>query len=163
MMKDPVNKLIMEEIGLTIDNKNRIIDQDTRESITYKDKNMKYSSQNSVTLGHSEMIFDPGSNKNLMTTLFGYYANKIEEEEEGYVSMYYEKPNLDGKNILEAKTDKGLLQSKPYNNESLLYLDVIQQINGAENVDLSEYDADKPLYEEKKNTRKRKPKKFKLS
>ena len=129
MMKDPVNKLIMDEIGLTVNNKNIIIDQDTRESITYKDKNMKFSSLNSVTLGHSEMIFDPGSNKNLMTSLFGYYADKIENEDEGYVSMYYEKPSSDGKNILEVKTDKGTLRSKSYNNESLLYLDVIQQIN----------------------------------
>ena len=155
MMQDPLNKIVMEEIGLTINSQNKVIDQDTRTQIKFKDKNVKYSSQNAVTLGHSDMLFDPVSDRGLMTSLFGYYADKLEEEGECSVSIFYEKQDDDGKTYLESKTDKGVITSKAYHNSNLTYIDTIKQLNGESNVDLSDYDTD-PLEDTKKSKRRKK-------
>ena len=36
MMNDPINKMMMEEIGLTVDSQSRVMDQDTREYLSLK-------------------------------------------------------------------------------------------------------------------------------
>lgn len=142
MMQDPLNKVIMEEIGLTVDDQNRVLDQDTRERIKFKDKTVKYSSQHPVTIGNNDIVFDPMNNRTLMNTLFEYYSHKLQEEDDVYVAMHYEQRSED-KSTLYAKVDGKVLESKPYHQEALKYVDVIKQLNGAENVDLSQYD--KPI------------------
>ena len=37
-MRDPLNRIIMEDIGLTVDSNNKIMDQDTRQELKYKEK-----------------------------------------------------------------------------------------------------------------------------
>ena len=140
MMDNPLNKIIMNEIGLTVDSQSRVMDQDTREHLQFRSKNMKYSSQNQVTLGNKDMVFDPASNKNVMSSLFDYYANKIQNEEDGkYVSMYNEKVDGD-KSSLEVRVDGETIISGQYHNDSLKYVDAIMRLNGNKNVDLSDYD-----------------------
>ena len=80
MMNDPINKMMMEEIGLTVDSQSRVMDQDTREYLSFKSRQMKFSSQNQVTIGDRDMVFDPASNKNVAANLLDYYANKLQEE-----------------------------------------------------------------------------------
>ena len=80
-----------------------------------------------------------------------------------YISkpMYYEKQEDDNKTSLEAKVDNGkVLTTKPYYRDSLKYADMIMQLNGSENVDLSEYDQKKEQNnkDNKKSTRSRKSK-----
>ena len=41
-MMNPVNQIIMEEIGLTIDQNYRVIDKDYRQPIIINDKVLKY-------------------------------------------------------------------------------------------------------------------------
>lgn len=142
MMNDPMNKIIMTEIGLTVDDQSRVMDQDTREYLRFNSKNLKYSSQNQVTLGNKDMQFDPVSNRAVMGNLFDYYANKLSEEGEAYVSMYSERIH-DDKTSLEVKVDDKVITTKPYYNDSLKFVDAIQQLNGATDVDLSEYDKKK--------------------
>ena len=161
MMNDPINKMMMEEIGLTVDSQSRVMDQDTREYLSFKSRQMKFSSQNQVTIGNRDMVFDPASNKNVAANLLDYYANKLQEEGECYVSMYYEKQEDDNKTSLEAKVDNGKVHTtKPYYRDSLKYADMIMQLNGSENVDLSEYDQKKEQNnkDNKKSTRSRKSK-----
>ena len=65
------------------------------------------------------------------------------------------------KTSLEAKVDNGkVLTTKPYYRDSLKYADMIMQLNGSENVDLSEYDQKKEQNnkDNKKSTRSRKSK-----
>jgi gamma-glutamyl-gamma-aminobutyrate hydrolase PuuD len=118
------------------------MDQDTRDNLSFKSRQMKYSSQNQVTIGNKDMVFDPASNKSVMSSLFDYYANKLQEEDEHYVSMYYEKQEED-KTSLEAKVDDEIITTKPYYRDSLKYVDMIMQLNGSKDVDLSQYDEKK--------------------
>ena len=123
MMHDPINKVIMEEIGLTVDSSNRIMDQDTRALLSYREKNLKFSSQNSVTLTNNDIIFDPASNKAIMGSLFDHFLTKIEDEEGTYVSIHYEKKNEDDNSTaLVAIVDGEEITTDYYNNDSLKYV-----------------------------------------
>ena len=142
MMRDPINKIIMEDIGLTVDKNNRVMDQDTRGYVRYNNKDMRYSSQNSVILTNNDMVFDPGSNKIVMSHVFNYYLGKVQEEDGTYVSMHYEKiREEDGASALTAKIDGKEYTTHYYNNESLKYAEMIKIINQSEDTDLSQYDS----------------------
>ena len=150
-MHDPINKMVMEEIGLTIDNNKVVIDQDTRQPIMIKEKLMKYSSKVAVPVRKEEQIFDPASNKGQMAMLFDYFINKLEAEGES-TDMYYDIHNG---SAMEVRKDGGVLQTEDYNNEQLRYIDMMRQLNGSSPEDLKGID-DKT---KKKSTRqKRKPK-----
>lgn len=143
MMKNPLNKVIMEEIGLTVDSSNRVMDQDTRAILSYKDKNMKYSSQNSVTLTNQDIIFDPASNKTVMGSLFNHFLGKIEEEDGTYVSLHYEKRNEENNSsALVAVVNGEEVCTDYYNNDSLKYVEMIKHLNEAEDTDLHSYDSE---------------------
>lgn len=159
MMRDPINRIIMEDVGLTVDKNNRIFDQDTRGYLRYNDKDMRYSSQNSVTLTNNDIIFDPGSNKMLMGHVFNYYLGKVQEEDGTYVSMHYEKTKEDGSSALTAKIDGKEYTTNYYNNESLKYAEMIKIINQSADTDLSQYDSEtvkRDLEKPKKKSVKRK-------
>lgn len=138
-MQDYLNKIVMEEIGLGVDSYQKVIDQDSRDQLKFKDKNIKYSSQNSVVTTKNDIIFDPAENKNLMCSLFDHFTQKIESEENKYVSMYYDISDNTGYAIA-AMVDGIRVTSDHYNNESLKYIDIIMKINGTEDVDLKKYD-----------------------
>lgn len=162
MMNDPMNKIIMNEIGLTVDSQSKVLDQDSREYLRYKSKNMKYSSQSQVTLGNKDIPFDPVSNKNIMSSLFDHFGRKIEDEGI-YVSMYSERNTDDQKSSLEAKVnidgEDTVLTTKSYYNDSLKYVDMIMQLNSpSSEVDLSKYDKKEEKEQDNKTTRGRKKK-----
>lgn len=164
MMRDPLNRIIMEDIGLTVDPNNKIMDQDTRQELKYKDKSMRYSSQNSVVLTQADMAFDPASNKSLMNNLFDHYLTKIEDEDGTYVPIYYEERNPDGQGTgliakihREGSATEEVLKTQYYNNDSLKYVEMIRQINESSNTNLSEYDSEPK--DMTKPQRKRKKKK----
>lgn len=152
MNQNLINKIIMQEIGLGVDNYQKIIDQDTRETLLFKEKNMKYSSQNNVLIGRNDMIFDPINNRFLMMSLFDHFATKIEEEDGKYISIYYDVNGENG-SALEAVVDGEKITSDYYNNDSLKYLDIIMQLNDAENISLKQYDKEIPQDKGKKKTR----------
>lgn len=141
MMKDPLNKVIMEDIGLTVDSNNRVMDQDTREYLSYRDKNMKFSSQNSVTLTNQDIIFDPITDKAVMGSLFNHYLGKIEEEDGVYVALHYEQRSEDGKSTaLVAKVDNQEITTDYYKNDSLKYVEMIKRLNGDSDYNMKDYD-----------------------
>ena len=164
-MRDPLNRIIMEDIGLTVDSNNKIMDQDTRQELKYKEKNMRYSSNNSVVLTQSDMIFDPAANKALMGSLFTHYLNKVEEEDGTYVPVYYEVRNQEGQTGLVAKvhmegsSEEESLETGFYNNDSLKYAEMIKKINGSSDTDLSEYDSE-PKQDMTNQTKKQKKKRL---
>lgn len=141
MMQDHINKIIMNEIGLGVDDHQKVIDQDTREILKFKDKNIKYSSQNSVVLTKNDILFDPFEAKNLMNCLFDHFTKKIEQEDSKYVARYYDLSSEDG-TALEAIVNGEKVTSDYYNNDSLKYLDVIMQLNGSDDINLKQYDTE---------------------
>lgn len=153
-MHDPLNKMIMEEIGLTVDKQNRVYDQDTRQPLLFKEKNMKFSSQHNVALGNNDMVFDPANNKGLMNSLFDYYTQKLEDEEGVYVSGHFEEANEDGKMAVNLTVNNKQVKTNYYTNNSLSYLEAIKVLNGSDSLDLTEYDSDR----KQKPTTKRKKK-----
>ena len=163
MMKDPINKVIMEEIGLTVDSSNRVMDQDTRALLSYKDKNMKYSSQNSVTLTNKDIVFDPASNKAIMGSLFDHFLTKIEDEEGTYVSLHYEKKNeKDNSTALVAIVDGEEITTDYYNNDSLKYVEMMRHLNESVDTDLHNMDSEAKPIEDNTTVTRRKPKRKKV-
>lgn len=163
MMKDPINKVIMEEIGLTVDSSNRVMDQDTRALLSYKDKNMKYSSQNSVTLTNKDIVFDPASNKAIMGSLFDHFLTKIEDEEGTYVSLHYEKKNeKDNSTALVAIVDGEEITTDYYNNDSLKYVEMMRHLNESIDTDLHNMDSEAKQIEDNTTVTRRKPKRKKV-
>lgn len=141
-MQKELTSRLMQEIGLDVDNKNHIIDQDTGNLIQYNGKNLKYTEESQSIL-RSEMEFNPIENPKLMSHLFSYYTNKIHEEDGRYVNIYYsvqDNPNTK-KGAIELKEEKEniSMKSASYNNDSLKYMDLILQLNG-EDSNLAEYD-----------------------
>jgi hypothetical protein len=150
MMHDQINKIIMQEIGLGVDAHQRVIDQDTRETLKFNEKNMKYSSQNSVILTKNDIPFDPIETRNLMSSLFNHFTQKIEQEDGTYVSTYYDI-NGDKGTALEAVVNGEKITSDYYGNDSLRYLDIIMRLNGSNSINLKQYDTE----EKKPTTHKR--------
>lgn len=150
-MHDPLNKMVMEEIGLTINRDKVVIDQDTRQPLIIKDKMMKYSSKNIVPVRKDEQVFDPATNKGQMAFAFDYFMNKLEAEGEP-IDMYYD---IHDGSAMEVKKDGRILQTSDYNKEQLRYIDMMRQLNGSSADDIKSMD-DKV----KKNPtrRKKKPK-----
>ena len=140
MMRDPLNKLIMEEVGLTVNNSNKVIDQDTRQELAYNGKYIKFSSKFEIPISDSDIKFDPISNRNMMATLFAHFATKIQEEDEIYIQSYSEVPSKDGTSALTAYVNGYVVNTDFYYNPSLKYLDMIQRLNGNMMPQLKQHD-----------------------
>lgn len=138
-MQDPINKIIMQEIGLGVDNTQKVIDQDTRETLRFRDKNMKYSSTSHVHVSKNDIIFDPTETRHLMGSLFDHFTKKIEDEEGVYVSVYYDINSEEG-TALEIVADGDKMTSDYYQNDVLKYLDIIMKLNGTDTSNLKQYD-----------------------
>lgn len=159
MMHDDLNKVIVDVIGLTTTEQCRVVDQDTGEQLIYKDKTMRYSSTNSVPCTKQDVIFDPASNKGQMGALFDHFTHKIADEEDIYVKMSYEKvdPETD-KSALIYEVNGEKVTTNYYNNDSLKYVEAIERLNGAENLEyLKQYDKKVERKSQPKTRRRKKP------
>lgn len=147
-MMNPINALVMQEVGLTTKN-NVVIDEETRAPIIIKDKQLKYSSQHCVPVKRQECIFDPADNKVQMSQIFDYFILKLRSEGHD-TDMYYDIHNG---SALEVRIDGERLQTSDYNNEQLKFVDMMMQLNGSSPNDV------KSLDDKKKSTKiSRKPK-----
>lgn len=141
-MLDPINKVIMQEIGLTIDSSFRVIDQDTRQPIMVNDKVLKYSSNHAVPVRNQEQLFDPIQQRNQMNVLFDYFIGKMESEGTP-VDLYYD---IHDGSAMEVKSSENTLVSADYNIEQLKYVDIMMQLNGSSADDVKKHDAkNKPV------------------
>ena len=147
-MMNPVNQIIMEEIGLTIDQNYRVIDQDSRQPIMINDKVLKYSQYHCVPVRNQEQLFDPMSQYKQMSILFDYFIDKIGATEGISVDLYYDIHNG---TALEAKNSERTITTNDYNSEPLKYVDMMMQLNGSSTSELTGYD----IPEKKTNTRKK--------
>ena len=157
MMHDDLNRIIVQGIGLTVNSQQKIVDQDTGEQLRYKDKNLRYSSNNSVMLTKQDAIFDPAENRGQMVALFNHYSKKLEEEDNVYIKMSYEVQQEDNKSSLVVEMDGQKIETGSYYNDSLKYVEAIERMNGTEDVSfLQQYDKKKDFNKQTSKSRKKK-------
>lgn len=132
-----INMLIMQEIGLEVRQNQRIYDQDTGDAIRLNGMDIVAPG---CYGGRQAIEFDPFNNRKMMGQMFGYFLEKYSDETDVDVLSYY---NVDaGANgRVECKmSDNTMITSKPYARDSLKYTDIIMQLNGEGDTDLSKYD-----------------------
>ena len=129
--------LLMQEVGLAVDPTGNIIDQDTMQTVRFRNKTLK----NDKTKGfrHNDIVFDPQNNIRQMESLFRYATSKDEIEILSYGNTQNTK---DGKYTCVVATNDGIYESKGYNNPTLGYAENILKMYGTVDTDLSEYDRD---------------------
>ena len=108
MMHDEFNRIVLQIVGLATDNRCIVYDQDTNQQLKYKEKNLRYSSNNSVPVTKQDTIFDPSSNRGQMSSLFNFYADKVHEEDGTYVSTTSEIVDGDKSSLSLVVTGKSL-------------------------------------------------------
>lgn len=128
------NDLVLNEIGLEFQN-GVLIDQDTRANILF---NQKFVTEDWYKDCY---IFNPLKDSKFMNFLFDYFTKKIMSEQNIYIDVVYYKPVKNSHNYpLAVRANGREYISKVYRAESLKYLDLICQLNGGTDVDLSRYD-----------------------
>lgn len=134
---DELKKLLMEEIGLGVDTMGNVIDQDTMQTIKFRNKNLK----NDMSKGFRkyDVIFNPQNNLRQMESLFKYATTKDDIE----VLSYGNSQNKDGSYTCIVTTNTETLESQNYNNPSLGYIENILKLYGETDIDLKQYDREK--------------------
>lgn len=144
---------LFNEIGLSINQKGYVYDQDTGIELKYKDKYIKATFNiQPIYAGKNDIIFDPAHNFNLMVTLFGYYIDKCSANGEiNFRSQYIEdmdNQKIDNHKVIDGKTkqrvvvqlvDGRKIPSAFYTNLYLGFVDCIFKLSNVM-VDLSNLD-----------------------
>lgn len=145
------NKMIMEEMGIEVGDRQRLYDQDTGAKLQFEGKDLVAPGAASGREAHE---FDPYNSNKLMAQMFNYYTGKLAEG--GEIDPFNVVYNVDtgkGMGRVEAKNDNETIASKEYRREQCKYADILLQINGDENPDLKEFDIPKV----KETIKKKKP------
>lgn len=138
MNKEDFNNKVMQEIGLEVDSNGNVIDQDSRNLIQFKSKNIKCTN-----IGRDDIPFNPLENASLMSKLFSYYVDKLDKEDGRYVSVYYPNARDKGeKGYIELKEGTNVIKSGTYYNDSIKYAELMITLNGNTKVDFSELDSE---------------------
>lgn len=149
------NLSVMQEMGLEEGDRRRVIDQDTGEYCIIGNKEIVTPKSQA---GKNAVEFDAIYNSRMMSKLFSDFVDKLSEEGEieGCISFgSYEDKHSGMMSARAMLIDGSIINSKPYKNESLCYVDLVKQLNGEDNVDLSEYDKKKVIKNEKSTRSKR--------
>lgn len=138
---------IMQEVGLDVDKYNHLVDQDTNTTLKFDGKFITSPGSSTTRSG---MEFNPMGNVKMASHIFGYYADKLEQEDDGTkvnISYSVDTDEKTGKGYLEVRDeDNNSLRSKEYCNDSLRYADMIFRLSGEnDDIDFSAYDAPKEI------------------
>ena len=131
---------VMTDVGLEIDKDDYIVDQDTGDKLMFKGRNVKFNSVNEPTLTKTDILFDPLNNQSMMSDLFLYFTNKIDEQEGRYVNVVYSEPHdRADKGTISCKENNIRISSDSYYKDSLKYASLINKLNGG-NKDYTDFD-----------------------
>lgn len=139
---------LLNEIGLSIDNDNNLIDQDNNgQRIYFGGKLIKCSIDPNKPVYNSEVstVFDPVDNMKLMTTILAYYLEKERVLGEYYPITYsFNDRDKLGPSSISVKIQTGdnniiEVTSNLYYNKCLKISDVILRMGG-QYCDLSNFD-----------------------
>lgn len=147
-----LNIRIMQEAGLEEGDCHEVVDQDTGSYFSFRNKRIITPDAPSRRDG---IHFDPVNNVKMMSMVFSYAATKLAEEEGINPAMCFYPvegdPVKGTKRMVVVSEDNVRRESKPYVNDALCYADLLLQINGEGEVDLSEYDMTKEELQAKRN------------
>lgn len=131
-------------LGVTIDQ--YLYDQDTGNAIAFREKRVKASVDGRpVYAGMNDIVFEPDKNYSLVSNLFGYYLDKIQNSDDGdmlggFVSQgIIDNETRDKQAIMVRTIGRGDICSDFYYNIYLAYMDEVFRIEGMQ-VDLSNFD-----------------------
>lgn len=134
-----LNRMLMQEMGLTVGDNNRVVDVEDGEICCVGTKDV-------VAPEHKERAtieFDPINNPRLMTNLFMQFIDKLEKEEsiDGCTTFGTYQVHGSNKNIARLVMSSGeVLESRPYKTEGFCYAELIRKLNGDENDDFTKFD-----------------------
>lgn len=134
---------VIQEIGLDLDENNNVVDQDFRNIVYFSGKKLKYNYHGQIAIinNNTEIYMNLLHNPLLMQHLFYYYLEKEYVFEGKYFTLFYDVNSSDPNySAIEIKNNEYTLTSKFYYNRCLRYIDLIFQISGEYNVDLTQYD-----------------------
>lgn len=134
-----LTKKLLFAVGLEIDpNTNNVIDQDTRNQISFEGKNLKANTDPNKTLYISKYDIklspaDPKSTK-IIEKLFAYFLDK--NTEEGNINevkvYYFDKDTENNKYRLNIKFSDGVrTEGSWFNNKIFCFIESMFQIDGA--------------------------------
>ncbi len=150
-----INEKLMGEFGLEPGFKRRVYDKETGEQCTIRGKEIVVPG---AIPGRNAVEFDPINNSRMMNFFFGSYVYGLSEQGtlDGEVVSYSIIPSrVPGKlkAVVKMIGNNGTIKeisSKPYNNETSCYADLVCRINGDNDVDMTPYDAKKPTKDRRK-------------
>lgn len=154
-----INERLMNEFGLESGFRRRIYDHETGEQYTIRGKEIVVPG---AIPGKNAVEFDPINNTRMMNFFFGSYMNILSEQGilDGDVLSYSTIPsNVPGKIKAVVKInpyDGDMIReisSKPYNNETSCYADLVCRINGDNDVDMTEFDFDRRKQNQTQSTK----------
>lgn len=139
-----LNEMLMQEIGLDVGPRMRLLDQDTGQTLTFKGKDLV--APNALP-NNNVVVFDCYNSTALMQMMFGFYTKKYEEDNGVSIDRSYTKEVKDGKCAMTIiDSNNNAITSTPYQRDTLRYMDLIMRLNGDESPDLSKYDVGKTYY-----------------
>lgn len=133
---------MMQEIGLEITRDHHIVDQDTGDMLSFNGKLAKfYPEEGATQIIHKEdVLFDPLDNQAMMSHLFSYFTNKLDEQDGRYISVVYpSSQDRATKGVISCREGKTTISSDNYYKDSLKYGSLICKLNGGDE-SFEEYD-----------------------
>lgn len=125
--KEGFNTLMLQEMGLEIDKRGNVVDQDTGTNLQFKGKAIKIGCTEK-----NEVEYNPIDNPNLMNALFNYYVDKVNREEDRYISVYYpSSKDKTEKGSIELRVGNETIKSDNFYNDSIKYGDLVLKLNGS--------------------------------
>lgn len=148
ILKTRFNDICMRELGLDIDDDDRIFDMDNDSIIKINEKYLKYVDEDEQfpVFRNDEIEFNMLFNTKTMQTLFGIYLDKYALRKNIYVNGYYQIQESNDKgraafSYMEQDTTK-VRESDEFYNESVRIFNLICKLNGSTNLyDFKQFDA----------------------
>lgn len=124
-------KCLLGEIGLAVNSSNEIYDQDTFNPILYNGKVLvfTYKPDTPIFVGNNQCLFDPFNDTRMIAHLFDYYLSKEQLAGNLVVDTFF-ITELDDKRKFMTIADRydGTIESRPFYNPSLQYIDIILKL-----------------------------------
>ncbi|MBR6289468.1 MAG: hypothetical protein IKR19_09035 [Acholeplasmatales bacterium] len=144
----------LSEMGLSVDQGQYLVDQETGNILKYKEKNIKVSINGiPAYAGLTDIVFDPFHNYGIVSNLFGLFIDRSQDTDDGDILQGYiahgvedgKGENADKQRVAVKTMGRGEIASNYYRSVFLAFADCTFRISGY-NVDLSAFD----IIEEKK-------------
>ena len=140
------NDYCMRELGLNLDDNDRLVDDDTQSILQYREKFIKYQEDECVPNRPDEVEMDLLRNPRLMGILFGIYLEKFSERKGIEITSQFQSTSIRGEVgntgitwIINGKNET--FWSDAFRNESVRIFNLICKLNNTVHLyDFKEFD-----------------------